>query len=109
MYAHSHTYSDHRLKSNITPLENVLADLSNLHGVYFYWDTEYVSNLPEMPTGRQIGFIAQDVEAVFPELVYSDFDGYKQIDYSLFTLILVEALREQQSTSSVCCGHWLLI
>jgi hypothetical protein len=98
MYAHSHTYSDFRLKGNITPIENVLVDLTNLNGVYFFWDTELLSNFPELPSGRQVGFIAQDVERVFPELVYSNVDGYKQIDYSLFTPILVEALKEQQKT-----------
>ncbi len=44
----------------------------------------------------QIGFIAQEVEKVFPELVVTGKDGYKAVDYSKITPVLLEAIKDQQ-------------
>ena len=44
----------------------------------------------------QFGFIAQEFEQVIPELVKTDKDGYKSIDYVKVTPVLVEAIKEQQ-------------
>ena len=44
----------------------------------------------------QMGFIAQDVEKIFPEMVFTDAAGYKSIDYSRLTPVLVETIKEQQ-------------
>ncbi|MBK8495244.1 MAG: tail fiber domain-containing protein [Chitinophagaceae bacterium] len=44
----------------------------------------------------QIGFIAQEVEKVFPELVVTCKDGYKAVDYSKITPVLLEAIKDQQ-------------
>jgi hypothetical protein len=46
--------------------------------------------------GSQFGFIAQEFEKVIPELVRTDKDGYKSIDYVKLTPILVVAIQEQQ-------------
>ena len=46
------------------------------------------------PPERQIGFIAQEVEAIFPELVSIDKDGYKGVQYARFVPLLVEAMKE---------------
>lgn len=46
---------------------------------------------------RQIGLIAQEVEEVFPELVHTDESGYKSVEYSKITAILIEAVKEQQA------------
>jgi septal ring factor EnvC (AmiA/AmiB activator) len=46
--------------------------------------------------GRQIGVIAQEVEKVFPELVTTSDRGYKMVDYSKFTPVIIEAMKEQQ-------------
>ena len=45
---------------------------------------------------RQIGFSAQEVEKLFPEIVVTDATGYKSVDYGRITPILVEAVKEQQ-------------
>ena len=50
--------------------------------------------------GRQIGLIAQEVEAVFPELVKTDSQGYKAVSYEKLTAVLVEAMKEQQAKIS---------
>jgi hypothetical protein len=45
-----------------------------------------------------MGVVAQEVEAVFPELVSSwGEDGYRAVDYGRLTAALVEAVKEQQS------------
>ena len=50
----------------------------------------------EFPTSRQIGFIAQDVEKYFPEVMSRDHNGYRLLDYSRLTVVLLQAVREQQ-------------
>ena len=43
-----------------------------------------------------MGFIAQDAEKIIPELVRTDDEGYKALSYERVTVLLVEALKEQQ-------------
>jgi len=45
---------------------------------------------------QQLGFIAQEVEAVYPEMVNTDENGFKSVDYSKMTVVLLEAVKEQQ-------------
>jgi hypothetical protein len=51
-------------------------------------------NLPE---GKQIGLIAQEVEELFPELVKTDRDGYKSIDYSKLSVLLIDVTKKQNT------------
>jgi len=82
--------SDIRMKQDISTLENSLSNVLKLRGVSFVWKKE-----PSM--GKRIGFIAQEVEQVIPELVFTnDVDGYKGVNYSEMTAVLVEAVKEQQ-------------
>ena len=82
--------SDERMKDNITTLDNILPSVMKMRGVRFTWKTE-----PEM--GTRIGLLAQEVEPVFPELVFTnEYDGYKGINYAEFTAVLIEAIKEQQ-------------
>ena len=46
--------------------------------------------------GRHIGFVAQELEREFPELVSTDEKGDKAVDYGKMTAVLVEAIKEQQ-------------
>lgn len=43
-----------------------------------------------------MGFIAQDVEEVLPEIVETDSEGYKSINYTEIIPVMVEALKKQQ-------------
>ncbi|PCJ89397.1 MAG: hypothetical protein COA57_02015 [Flavobacteriales bacterium] len=87
--------SDQRFKKDIKQLENALDNVLQLRGVNYYMNTErfYEYNLSDK---KQIGFIAQEVEKVLPELVVTHEDGYKSLDYMKMTPILVEAIKEQQ-------------
>ncbi len=84
-------YSDERLKTNISTIDNALAKVLSLRGVYFDWkDPE--GHFP----GRQVGMIAQETMKIIPELV-SDLGGTLGIHYSQLTGLLVEAFKEQQA------------
>ena len=80
--------SDIKLKANITPIQNALEKLSQIRGV------EY--DRIDRDNERQIGVIAQEVEAVIPELVSDNF-GTKAVAYGNMTAVLIEAIKEQQT------------
>jgi hypothetical protein len=78
--------SDERLKKNIVDLKNVGADLQKLRTVGFDWKSNNEAD---------IGFIAQDVEKIFPSLVKTDENGFKSVKYLNFVPILVQGYKEQ--------------
>jgi len=89
--------SDLRLKTSIEPLNDVLTRLEKIRAVYFEWNDVYKS-LGGCSDRREIGLIAQEVEAVFPEVVMNWGDkGYLGIDYGRFSSVLVEAVKELNS------------
>jgi len=85
--------SDRRLKKNITPFAPVLGQLTALQPVHYYWRAEDFPNR-HFGNSRSYGLIAQDVEQVLPELVATDSDGYKAIDYSKLPLLTIQAVKE---------------
>ena len=87
--------SDKRWKKNINTIENALDKVTRLRGVTYFWDVE---NNPDkaFDTKRQIGVIAQEVEEIIPELVITDEQGFKGVNYPQFSAILIEAIKEQQ-------------
>ena len=58
--------------------------------------TGAATNFPSVisATAQTYGLIAQDVEQVLPELVVTDDDGYKAIDYSKLPLLTIQAVKE---------------
>ncbi len=83
------TYSDASLKTDIKTLNNSLEKVNNLRGVSFDWKEGEKSD---------IGFIAQEVESIYPELVMTDEEtGLKALKYANITAILVEAMKAQQA------------
>ncbi len=87
--------SDIRYKTRLSPISNALSSVLQLHGIYYYWDKEKWKDL-HFDDRRQIGFSAQEVEKYFPEMVYTDETGYKSVDYSRMTPVLLEAIKSQQ-------------
>jgi hypothetical protein len=82
--------SDARLKKDITPLSGAIEQLLKLKGVTYEWrEPEKHNNA----TGKQIGFIAQDVEKVFPNWVRTNDDGYKVLSVSQIEALEVESIR----------------
>ncbi len=90
-----HSSSDRRFKKNIVPLESALDKVKAINGVTYDFRIDEFENR-NFPTTRQVGFIAQNVEEVLPEVVRTNADGYKAVDYSKITALLNEAVKEQQ-------------
>lgn len=85
--------SDIRYKKDIIPLKEILPDVMKLDGIRYNWrKDEFPDNY--FNDRRQIGFIAQEVEKVFLEIVNTNDKGYKSIDYAKLTPVLVEAIKE---------------
>lgn len=84
--------SDARLKTSVTPLTDSLRRIEALRGVSFEW-REPASTAIE-PTGRQLGFIAQELAPILPELVHTNREGFLSVNYSGVTPVLVEAVKE---------------
>ncbi len=80
--------SDRRLKKNITPLnsEEVLEKILQMKGVTYEMKDS-------TQKGIQYGFIAQELQEVFPTKVETNADGYLSADYGSYTAIEIEAIK----------------
>jgi len=81
--------SDKRLKDNIKPIEGALDKVCKLGGYEFDWNAKQ-----DVYEGHDIGVIAQEVEAVFPELVTDRDNGFKAVKYEKLVPALIEAIKE---------------
>ena len=80
--------SSREMKTNIEPIENILPSVLQMRGVKFDW---------KEGTKDNYGFIAEEVDKLFPYLVTHDEEGKAQgIQYSKMTAVLLEAIKEQQ-------------
>lgn len=79
--------SDLRYKNNVEILENALAKVQAINGVYYFYNNSYK---------KQVGVIAQDVEKVLPEVVSINKEGFRTVQYDLMVPLLIEAIKEQQ-------------
>lgn len=86
--------SDARLKTELGPVEHALERLLQLRGVRFEYRADVRPYGMSLPKGEQIGFIAQEVQQVFPDWVNTSDDGTLTIGERGTTALLVEALRE---------------
>ena len=89
------TLSDQRLKQDIRPLGGALAAVQALRGVRYTFRQDIAGR--KLPTGEQVGFLAQELEKLYPELVSTGPDGYKAVNYNQLTPVLLEAIKEQQA------------
>ncbi len=83
------TYSDRTLKKDIRPIGPVLGKVTELR------PSEYRFKDAPNQSPKSYGFIAQEVEALFPELV-TEKDGKKSLNYSDFAVLAIQAIKEQQ-------------
>ena len=102
------TCSDIRYKKEIQPLKNSLSKIIQLNGVSYYFKKEYFKD-KNFNDNKQVGLIAQDVEKIYPELVQTDAEGFKSIDYAKLTPILVEAIKELQTQNDLLKNDNLLL
>lgn len=102
------TTSDARLKTNITNVNTeITTKIQALHPVQFTWrpiedrHTADTASVKMMYFGENTeydrshyGFLAQDVQRIFPELVHEDGDGYLSVNYVEMIPLLVHAIQE---------------
>lgn len=85
------TLSDKRAKQNIAPLTGVLDKVMQLQPKTYY----YIDKKPSSPLSY--GFIAQDVEKIFPSFVDTKGpDNIKALAYQNFSVVAIQAIKEQQ-------------
>jgi hypothetical protein len=84
--------SDGRYKRSIRTISSPLSLVSQLRGVSFYYRDDEGTKM-EWKTKQHMGVIAQEVENVLPDLVYTDPSGYKAVNYVAFTGLLIEATK----------------
>ena len=80
--------SDARLKKNVVSLGTELDSLMNLRPVEYNWNYENDSQM------KSLGFIAQEVESIFPKLVVTDSNGFKELNTIGLTPIMVKSIQE---------------
>lgn len=103
-------FSDGRLKTNVQPINNAVESLKKIKtGSYDFKRAEYPDL--DLPAGKQLGFFAENVETVFPELVkdatsakitdkkrnvVANSVSFKAVNYTGLLPVVVEAIKEQQ-------------
>ena len=85
--------SDERFKDEISPIANSLDKIKELSGVRFVWRHDEFPD-KEFQKGDDIGVIAQNVEKIFPEAVFTDTLGFKSVQYAKLVAPLIEATKE---------------
>ena len=75
-----------------------LSKLLLLKGLYFDWnDDEFTTNYLNGIKGTSIGFVAQEVEEVLPDVVERDPQGVMGVEYDIMSVIALGALQEQHT------------
>ena len=94
--------SDERLKKDIVTIDSALDKIKNLRGVYYKWRTGDTEN--------HVGFIAQEVNNIIPELTYVNKntpENYMGVHYDNVTALLVEAIKEISSGQTTLNNNYL--
>lgn len=90
--------SDEKVKTNIKNLNSSLDKVLNLRGVSYNWKKDVANR--NFDDFKQIGFIAQEVEKVLPEVVGKDENGNYAMNYQAIIPVLAEAIKEQNAVIS---------
>ena len=88
----AYSTSDRKYKNNIKNITDPLGKVSQINGVSFDWNDKQT-----VFSGHDIGVIAQDVEAVLPEIVTTRDDGSKAVKYDKLVALLIECVKELKS------------
>jgi hypothetical protein len=89
----AYSSSDKRFKTNITLITNALEKITQIGGYKFDW----IENSEHHGfKGHDVGVIAQEIEAIMPEIVSTRDSGYKAVKYEKIVPLLIESIKEQQ-------------
>jgi hypothetical protein len=85
--------SDVRLKDNVTPIANSLANIDLINGYTFTWkDSTTTLDVPRQ--GNDIGVIAQEIQSILPTAVSERENGYLAVDYQRLVPFLISCVKE---------------
>ena len=98
-------FSDQRFKTNISELSQGINDIKLLNPVTYDTEMGIDSTTPEPRKSElidnqknQMGFLAQEVQTIFPNLVFYNVEADKyMLDYTGLIPVLVKAIQEQQT------------
>ena len=103
-----YNYSDARAKTNVTSLNNGMEIIGRLHPVSYNFAGNGISTYAKTSSYNQytgsnseIGLLAQEVETVLPNLVFTDEDGRKLVDYTALIPVLIDAVKTLQNEVEV--------
>jgi hypothetical protein len=92
-------YSDCKYKENITEIDSALDKIEAMRGVEFDWNE--LGEEEAFRKGHEVGVIAQEVQAVYPQAVrevYKEREDYVAtalvVDYEKFTPLLIQSIKE---------------
>lgn len=93
--------SDARFKRDIASFEPMLGKVASLRPVHYFWRGD---EFPARGYGQRqsYGLVAQEVQDVLPELVTTDAEGYKAVNYSKLPLMAVQAIKELKAENDDC-------
>lgn len=93
-------YSDARAKTDVRTLSSGLEIINKLRPVSYNFASGSYLRTATMNrytgTNTEIGLLAQEVETVLPNLVYTDEEGHKLIDYTALIPVLIDAVKTLQ-------------
>lgn len=93
------TPSDIRYKKDIVAIQQPLQKIELLNGYTYHYRNDEFPSLG-FDDKQQLGLIAQEVEKVFPQLVFTDGSGYKAVDYVKLVPVLLEGIKELNHKSA---------
>jgi predicted RNase H-like nuclease (RuvC/YqgF family) len=94
------TVSDGRLKTHVTPVASGLTIVNQLNPVFYDWNRSN-PKASSFEDRHQVGFIAQEVEKVLPEVVNKGEDGYLSLEYGKIVSVVVAAVQELDKIAMV--------
>lgn len=97
--------SDARFKKNVKSIEGALAKTQKLNGYTYNWNKLAEKQKGIKSKEEQVGVLAQELEVVFPQLVKTDDEGYKAVNYAALTAVLIEAVKELSEQVSALQGE----
>lgn len=97
--------SDKRFKKDISKIENPLETILKLNGKKYNWRVGEFRKY-DFTDKKQIGFIAQEVRKVIPEIVHVNKEGEHSMNYTAIIPLLVEAMKEQQNQITLLQNKW---
>lgn len=94
-------HSDKRLKENIESYSNVLPKIRKINTYTYNYNDNYFKDFTieqkQKAQRKEFGFISQELNEIFPELVFQSDSGIMSIDYISMVPILTTAIKEQQN------------